>query len=236
MKDRNLVLTNVEKRENVFLSRVYLKMTGALALTAVVAFLVAQSASLMRFVVLNPVAMIVLAIAQIGLVMYLSARVESMSKLSATLCFFGYAALTGVTFSVIVTAFLGTLVIAKAFISASVVFALAAIYGAVTKKSLKGWASWLMMALIGVIIASLINMFLGSSMLDLIICGVGVLIFTLLTAWDSQKLTDMNARYGTMMTEEELSKISVMGALDLYLDFINIFLYFVRIFARANDR
>ena len=236
MKDKDLILTNVERRENVFLSRVYLKMTAALALTAVVAFLVSQSASLMRFVVLNPFSMIILAIAQIVLVIYLSARVEKMTKLTASLCFAGYAALTGVTFSVIVTAFVGTTVIAKAFVSSAVVFGLAATYGAVTKKSLKGWGSWLMMALIGIIIASVLNLLMRSTMLDLMISGAGVLIFTLLTAWDSQKLTQMNAMYGSSMTEEELSKISVMGALDLYLDFINIFLYFVRIFGRVNDR
>lgn len=236
MKDKDFILTNVERRENVFLSKVYLKMTAALALTAIVAYLVAQSYTVMRFAVLNPFSMIILALVQIGLVMYLSARVETMSTSSATLCFFGYAALTGVTFSVIVTAFVGTFVITKAFVSSAVVFGLAALYGAVTKKSLKGWTNWLMMALVGILIATLVNMLFRSSVLDLLISAVGVLIFTLLTAWDSQKLTQMNAAYGYSMTEDELSKISIMGALDLYLDFINIFLYFVRIFARVNDR
>lgn len=235
MKDNDFILTNVERRENVFLNRVYLKMMAALVLTGVVAFLVAQSATLMRFVVLNPFAMIVLAIVQIGLVMYLSSRVESMSKMNAALCFAGYAALTGVTFSVIVTAYVGTFVIAKAFIASAVVFGLAAIYGAVTKKSLKGWINWLMMALVGLLITSLMNFFFRSVMLDYVISGVGVLIFTGVTAWDSQKLVFMNRQYGPSMTEDELSKISVMGALDLYLDFINIFLYFIRIFARSND-
>lgn len=236
MKDKDFILTNVERRENVFLSKVYLKMTAALALTAIVAYLVAQSYTVMRFVLLNPFSMIILALVQIGLVMYLSARVETMSTQSATFCFFGYAALTGVTFSVIVTAFVGTFVITKAFICSAVVFGLAAIYGAVTKKSLKGWINWLMMAVVGILIATLINMLFRSTALELLISAVGVLIFTLLTAWDSQKLTQMNAAYGYSMTEDELSKISIMGALDLYLDFINIFLYFVRIFARVNDR
>lgn len=235
MKDNDAILTNVERRENVFLNRVYLKMVGALLLTAVVAFFVAQSATLMRFVVLNPFSMLIMALVQMGLVMYLSMKVETMSTAAAHGCFIGYSVITGITFSTIVTAFAGTMVITKAFVSAAVVFGLAAIYGAVTKKSLKGWMNWLMMSLVGVLVATLINMIFRSSMLDLMITIVGVLIFTLLTAWDSQKLTSLNRSYGSYMTADELSKISIMGALDLYLDFINIFLYFVRIFGRSND-
>ena len=92
-----------------------------------------------------------------------------------------------------------------------------------------------MMGLISLIVVSLINLIIGSSMLDMIISGAGVIIFAFLTAWDSQKLMDMNTNCGPYMTSEELSKLSIMGALDLYLDFINIFLYFVRLFARARD-
>ena len=235
MRDNDTVLANVERRENVFLNRVYLKMVGALLLTAVVAFLVAQSASLMRFVVLNPFSMIILAVAQMGLVMYLSMRVESMSTSTANLCFIGYSVVTGITFSTIVTAFAGTLVIVKAFVASAVVFGLAAIYGAVTKKSLKGWMSWLMMSVVGILVATLINFIFRSTMLDLMITIVGVLVFTLMTAWDSQKLTSLNRSYGSYMTADELSKISIMGAMDLYLDFLNIFLYFVRIFAHTDE-
>lgn len=234
MKDKDIILNNVDRRENAFLSRVYLKMMGALALTAVVAFLVASSEAIMRFVVAKPTTLIILAIAQVLLVVYLSMRIEKMSTLAANLCFIGYAFFTGVTFSVIVTAYIGTYVIAKAFVSSAVVFGLASGYGALTKKSLKGWSSWILMSLVGIIIASVVNMFLGSSTLDLIISAVGVVIFTLVTAWDSQKLIDMNRSYGKSMTDEELSKISIMGALDLYLDFINIFIYFLRIFEKKN--
>ena len=236
MKGKDIVLNNVGRRENVFLTRVYLKMTGALVLTALVAYLVSMSAQLMHYVVLNPISMVILAIAQIGLVIYLSSRVEHMSKSAASLCFAGYAVLTGVTFSTIFTVYVGTGVITKAFVSSAIVFALASVYGTVTKKSIKGWGGWLMMSLVGIIIASLVNLLLRSTMLDLMISAIGVLVFTLLTAWDSQKLCKMNAMYGSSMSEDELSKISVMGALDLYLDFINIFLYFIRIFARSNDR
>ena len=92
-----------------------------------------------------------------------------------------------------------------------------------------------MMALISLIVVSVINMFLGSGMLEMIISGAGVVIFSLITAWDSQKLMDMNRNCGPYMTQEELSKLSIMGALELYLDFINIFLYLVRLFGSARD-
>ena len=90
-------------------------------------------------------------------------------------------------------------------------------------------------AVTGMTLTSLINMFLGSSALDLLISAVGVLLFTGLTAWDSQKIADMNRSYGSMMTNEELTKIGILGALDLYLDFLNIFLYLLRIFGRSSD-
>ena len=236
MKDNDMILTNVERRENVFLSRVYLNMMLALLVTGVVAFLTAQSTAIMKVFVMNPVAMVVIAIVEMGLVMYLSGRVERMSVGSAYICFYLYAILTGFTFSVIVTAYARTFVIAKAFMPSGVVFGLAAIYGAITKKSLKGWINWLMMALVGLLITTIVNIFLLSPMVDILVSGLGVVLFTLLTAWDSQKLTSLNRSYGSSMSSEDLQKISIMGALDLYLDFINIFLYFVRLFGRSNDR
>ena len=166
--------------------------------------------------------------------MVLSSRVERLSTGAATGIFVGYSVLTGFTLSSVFIVYTGTVII-QAFISAAAVFAAGAIYGAVSKKDLRGMGSYLMLGLVGLIIASLLNMFIRSSGLDFIVSIAGVLLFTGLTAWDSQRIADMNARFGSEMTNEELTKIDILGALDLYLDFINIFLYLLRIFGRSDN-
>ena len=172
---------------------------------------------------------------EIAFVFILSGKLEKLSVGATYGLFFGYSFVTGVTFSSLFLVYAGTSILTLSFVTAAAVFGVAAVYGSVTKKSIKGWGGWLMMGLISLIVVSLINLIIGSSMLDMIISGAGVIIFAFLTAWDSQKLMDMNTNCGPYMTSEELSKLSIMGALDLYLDFINIFLYLVRLFARARD-
>ena len=231
---KSIVLRDVKLRENALMKNVYLWMILGLAITAGVSFAVSQSITLMRYILLNPFVTIAVFIAQIVLVMVLSGRVERLSTGAAIALFLGYSALTGVTLSSIFLAYTGTS-IAVAFVSALSVFAGGAIYGAVTKKSLKSWGGFLMMGLFGLIIASLLNMLFASSGLNFLVSIVGVVLFTGLTAWDSQRIADMNAQYGQDMTNEELTKIGILGALDLYLDFINIFLYLVRIFGRSDN-
>ena len=231
---KTIVLRDVKLRENALMKNVYLWMILGLAITAGVSFAVSQSITLMRYILLNPFVTIAIFIAQIVLVMVLSGRVERLSTGAAIALFLGYSALTGVTLSSIFLAYTGTS-IAVAFVSALSVFAGGAIYGAVTKKSLKSWGGFLMMGLFGLIIASLLNMLFASSGLNFLVSIVGVVLFTGLTAWDSQRIADMNAQYGQNMTNEELTKIGILGALDLYLDFINIFLYLVRIFGRSDN-
>ena len=211
------ILTNVEERQNVFLKKVYLWMALGLAVTALAAFLTASSPFLVKYVTLNPIVTIICCVVEI------------------VLLFFAYSAVTGVTFSSIILAYAGTNIITLSFVTAAVVFGSAALYGSMTKRSIKGWGGWLMMALISLIVVSVINMFLGSGMLEMIISGAGVVIFSLITAWDSQKLMDMNRNCGPYMTKEEMDKISILGALDLYLDFVNIFLYLLRLFANAKN-
>ncbi len=229
-----IVMRDVKLRENALLKNVYLWMILGLAVTAGVSFAVSQSITLMRFVLLNPLVTIGVFVAQIVLVMMLSGRVERLQTGTAIALFLGYSALTGVTLSSIFLAYTGTS-IAIAFVSALSVFAGGAIYGAVTKKSLKSWGGYLTMGLFGLIIASLINLFFASSGLNFLVSIVGVVLFTGLTAWDSQRIADMNAQYGADMTTEELTKIGILGALDLYLDFINIFLYLVRLVGRSDN-
>ena len=231
---KSIVLRDVKVRENALMKNVYLWMILGLAVTAGVSFAVSQSVTLMRFVLLNPHLTIGVLVAQIILVIMLSGRVERLRTGTAISLFIGYSALTGVTLSSIFLAFTGTS-IAISFVSALSVFAAGAIYGAVTKKSLRSWGGFLTMGLFGLVIASLINMFFASSGLNFLVSIVGVVLFKALTAWDSQRIADMNAQYGQEMTSEELTKIGILGALDLYLDFINIFLYLLRIFGRSDN-
>ncbi len=231
---KTIVLKDVKLRENALMKNVYLWMTLGLAITAATSFGVSQSVAMIRFFLLNPIVTIAVFIAQIVLVIMLSGRVERLSKGAAIGIFIGYSALTGITLSSIFIAYTGTSIL-TAFISALAVFAGGAIYGAVTKKSLKSWGAFLSMGLFGLIIASLVNLIFPSSMLNMLVSVVGVVLFTGLTAWDSQRIADMNAQFGQDMTSEELTKIGILGALDLYLDFINIFLYLVRIFGRSDN-
>ena len=231
---KTIVLKDVKLRENALMKNVYLWMTLGLAITAATSFGVSQSVAMIRFFLLNPIVTIAVFIAQIVLVIMLSGRVERLSKGAAIGIFIGYSALTGITLSSIFIAYTGTSIL-TAFISALAVFAGGAIYGAVTKKSLKSWGAFLSMGLFGLIIASLVNLIFPSSMLNMLVSVVGVVLFTGLTAWDSQRIADMNALFGQDMTSEELTKIGILGALDLYLDFINIFLYLVRIFGRSDN-
>ena len=218
------MLTNVEARQNVYLKKVYLWMALGLGVTALTAFLTAASPSIVKFIYSNPFVTILCFVLELAFVFILSGRLEKLSVGACFGLFFGYSFVTGVTFSSILLVYAGTNVITLSFVTASAVFGVAAIYGSVTKKSIKGWGGWIVMGLISLIIVSLVNIFIGSSRLEMLISGVGVILFAFLTAWDSQKLMDMNRNCGPYMTQDELSKLSIMGALDLYLDFINIFL------------
>lgn len=229
------MLTNVEARQNVYLKKVYLWMALGLGVTALTAFLTAASPSIVKFIYSNPFVTILCFVLEIAFVFILSGRLEKLSVGACFGLFFGYSFVTGVTFSSILLVYAGTNVITLSFVTASAVFGVAAIYGSVTKKSIKGWGGWIMMGLISLIVVSLVNIFIGSSRIEMLISGVGVILFAFLTAWDSQKLMDMNRNCGPYMTQDELSKLSIMGALDLYLDFINIFLYLVRLFGSAKD-
>lgn len=231
---KSIVLRDVKIRENALMKSVYLWMILGLAITAAVAFFTSQSATLLRYLVLNPFVTIAVFIAQLVLVMVLSGRVERLSTGAATAIFLGYSALTGLTLSTIFLVYTGTSIF-TAFIAALSVFAGGAIYGAVTKKDLRGIGGYLTMGLFGLIIASLLNMLFRLSALDFLISIVGVVLFTGLTAWDSQRIADINRQYGSEMTSEELTKIGILGALNLYLDFLNIFLYLLRIFGRSDN-
>ena len=210
------MLTNVEARQNVYLKKVYLWMALGLGVTALTAFLTAASPSIVKFIYSNPFVTILCFVLELAFVFILSGRLEKLSVGACFGLFFGYSFVTGVTFSSILLVYAGTNVITLSFVTASAVFGVAAIYGSVTKKSIKGWGGWIMMGLISLIVVSLVNIFIGSSRLEMLISGVGVILFAFLTAWDSQKLMDMNRNCGPYMTQDELSKLSIMGALSTY--------------------
>jgi FtsH-binding integral membrane protein len=191
-----------------------------------VAAVVQGNELLLRFAADN---IIILFIVQLGIVLGISAAINRINALAALGLFFVYAATLGLTIGLIVTAYTGASV-ATAFLSASAMFGAAALYGATTKRSLAGLGGILFMGLIGLIVASVVNLFVGWSMLSWIISVVGVVIFTALTAYDVQRIQagDLAARTGSM------EKAAVIGALHLYLDFINLFLFLLRLLGNRN--
>lgn len=236
MSERNSsILQNVATRERTILKNVYLWMTAGLGLTALVAFFVASNPSLLRALVGNTMGFLLIVVGQFALVFYLSARLDRMSQASAIGAFLAYSALNGIMLSTIFAVYAGV-VIYKTFFTTALMFGGMSLYAMTTKRDLNKFGSYLVMGLWGLIIASLINMFLGSSGLDYLISFIGVGIFLGLTAWDTQKIIRMNEQYGSGIDEETFTKLSIIGALTLYLDFLNLFLFLLRIFGRSNDR
>lgn len=211
--------------------KVYVRMTMALAITGICAYGVATSPNIMQMIYGNSMTIWVLFIVELGLVFYTTARIQKLSLTTATTLFIIYSALNGVTLSGIFIVYSMTS-IAKVFFITAGTFAAMALYGYFTKTDLSKIGNILFMALIGLIIATVVNLFLKSAMFDLILCYIGVGIFVGLTAWDSQKIKHMLAMQVDM--SESAQKIALMGALSLYLDFINLFLYLLRIFGNRN--
>jgi uncharacterized protein len=209
-----------------FMVRVYNWMTAGLGITGFMAFYISNSSAMMNIIFGNPIMPIALIITQIGLVFWLATRVMQMSASKATGVFMLYAGLTGITFSAIFMAYT-TASIFSTFLVTAGTFGAMSLYGYTTKKDLTSWGSFLFMGLIGIIIASLVNMFMQSSMMHMIITYAGVLIFVGLTAYDTQKIKEMNI-LGNEGTEED-TKEAIRGALTLYLDFINLFLMLLRL-------
>ncbi|VAX23297.1 Inner membrane protein YbhL [hydrothermal vent metagenome] len=217
---------SVAAEQQRFMVRVYNWMCAGLGITGVVAYIVASDETLMAVLMGSPFLLIGLVIAQLGLVFWLASRVMQMSQMTAMTVFMGYAALTGVTFSTIFVIYTSGS-ITSAFLVTAGTFAAMSFYGYTTKKDLTSWGSFLFMGLIGIIIASVVNMFLASTAMHWIITYAGVLIFVGLTAYDTQKIKEMNI-LGNEGTEED-TKEAIRGALTLYLDFINLFLMILRI-------
>jgi len=213
-----------------FLQRVYFFMFSGLVISGVVAYLVASSEGLFLSIMKNSVCLIGLVILQVGLVIALSAAINKITPFIAGLLFFLYSAITGVTLSIVLVVY-STKSIFTVLGITSIIFAMMSLYGFFTKTDLTSIGKLLFFFLIGVIIATVVNIFLKSSFLDYIICYVGIGVFMGLTAYDTQKIKTMATN---LIDYPDGQKYAILGALSLYLDFINIFLYLLRLFGRRD--
>ncbi len=215
---------------SVVMRKVYVRMFFALVVTALTALYVASSPAILTTILGSRAIFFGLMIAELAVVFIVTGMLHKLSTTTAVLLFYLYAILNGVVFSSIFVAYeLGS--IAYTFFITAGVFGAMSVYGLVTKNDMTKFGSYCIMALFGLIIATIVNIFVASSTLDWIISLVGVALFIGLTAWDTQKIK--NAAYTT--EPSQMGKLATIGALSLYLDFINLFLYLLRFFGRSND-
>ncbi len=222
----------IQREQATFITKVYSWMAMALALTGFTAYAVASSEAMIQMIFGSMFVFYGLIIAELGLVWYISSRLHSMTANTATSLFVLYSVLNGLTMAFIFLVYTASS-IASTFLITAGTFGAMSFYGYTTKKDLTSWGNILFMAVIGLIIASIVNIFLKSSMFNFIISCIGVLVFTGLTAYDTQKIKEMNI-IGNDGTEED-RKEAISGALCLYLDFINLFLFLLRLLGGRRD-
>ena len=220
--------TNVSKTaQSTLMRNVYTWMTLALAITGLTAMYMAKSLTVINMMMQNSMLFWGVLIAEVVLVMYMSARINKISFTTATLLFIAYSILNGVTLSILFLIYTASSIATTFFVTAGT-FGAMALFGYVTKKDLTRIGSLCIMGVIGLIIASVVNMFLHNTMMDMIISYVGVLLFVGLTAYDAQKIKHLLSG-DDIEVNESTQKIALLGALTLYLDFINLFIYLLRI-------
>ena len=212
-----------------YMLRIYNYMASGLALTGIVAY-VAASSGFYASIARTPVMWLVV-LAPLGLVMWLSYGIQRMQASTAQALFWVYSGLMGLSLGVVFLAFTGTS-IARVFFITGGTFAAMSLYGYTTQRDLSGFGSFLFMGLIGIIIAGLVNIFIHSSALQFAISVIGVIVFTGLTAWDTQQIKEM---YYEADGAEIASKKAIMGALRLYLDFINLFMMLLQLMGTRRD-
>jgi FtsH-binding integral membrane protein len=220
----------VAERVTAFLGAVYRWMFVGLGVTAAVAYVLSGSPALMQGLLENRIMFFGIIIAELGLVFYLSARVQHLTPTTAMMLFLVYSALNGVTLSVIMMAYTGAS-IATTFVVTAGMFGGLAIFGTTTTRSLAGAAQFFYMGLIGLVLASIIGIFWQSDTLQFLISVVGVIVFTGLTAWDAQRLKQM----GATLPSDKVGAYAIVGALSLYLNFINLFLILLRFGGGRRD-
>lgn len=216
------------ERASQHMAKVYGWMFAGLFLTAMISFITLTTPLI--YLVVNPVARIVALVGQVGLVIFLSARAMKMERSTAILSFLGYSALNGFVFSIVFFVYTEASILLT-FGFAAAAFGVMSIYGTVTKKDLTSVGSFFLMGLVGIVLASIVNFFLRSPALYYGISYLGIAIFLGLTAYDTQKIRQYHAQFAG--TERE-GNVAILGALTLYLDFINLFLYLLRIMGRRR--
>ena len=220
--------TQAQVQVNQFIRSVYNWMAAGLALTGIVALYVASSESLIRMIFSNQLLFFGLIIGELALVFYLSARIQKIQASTATGLFLLYSALNGLTLSFVFLIYTSSSVASVFFICAAT-FGACSLYGMSTQRDLTSMGSFMTMGLIGIVIASVVNMFIQSSGMNLIISYIGVIVFVGLTAYDTQKLKMMALSQPADLDAGVVRKGTILGALTLYLDFINLFLMLMRI-------
>ena len=221
--------TRTAERVSAFLTKVYGWMFIGLGITAAVAYFVASSPALTGALMANRLVFFALILIELGLVFFLSARVQSLEPATAAGLFVGYAALNGVTLSLILLIYTGAS-IAMTFVVTGAMFGALAVYGTTTSRSLAGVGQFFFMGLIGLVLASVVGMFWHSDALQFLITVVGVVVFTGLTAWDAQRLKQM----ALTLPDGHAGAYAVVGALSLYLNFVNLFLMLLRLQGRRE--
>ena len=219
---------------NDFVRSVYNWMGLGLALTGVVAFYVSSSPTLIRMFLGNPILLLILIFGELGLVFSISGMINRMSASTATFLFVLYSALNGITLSSIFLIYTRTSIVNTFFVCAAT-FVACSIYGWTTKRDLTSFGGFLVMGLIGIIIASLVNMFIRSSAMGVMITYIGVFVFLGLTAYDTQRLKEMALTQPAGLDAGVVRKGAILGALSLYLDFINLFLLLLRFFGQSRE-
>lgn len=223
-------LVGADVRITSFLSKVYGWMFLGLLVTAGTAFVVASSPLLIETLILNRILFWGLVFGQLGLVFYLSARVEKMSPVTAATLFMIYSAMVGITTSVVLLLYTGASLFATFMVTAGM-FGGLALFGTFTKRSLAGIGQFAFMGLFGLIIAMIVGLFWQNDALQFVISVVGVIVFTGLTAWDAQRLKHM----AVALPDGRVGAYAVVGALSLYLDFINLFFFLLRFMGGRKD-
>ncbi|MHC1745027.1 MAG: Bax inhibitor-1/YccA family protein [Syntrophobacteraceae bacterium] len=222
----------VAAAQGEFVRKVYNWMGLGLALTAVVSLFTASSPSLLKLIFGNSILFFGLILAELGLVIALSAGINRMQASTAGFMFFLYSALNGLTLSVILIAYTSASVASTFFVTAGT-FGAMSLYGYTTQRDLTSWGSFLTMGLIGVVLASLVNLFFKSSAVYWLVTYAGIIVFVGLAAYDAQKIKAMAIQ--GFEDEQSERKGAIIGALQLYLDFINLFLLLLRIFGKQRD-
>jgi len=214
-----------------FMYKVYGWMATALAITAATAFYIFKTPALSQ-AIFQPGIVFALIIGQFALVLFLGFMISRMNFATAVLAFLLYSLLTGVTLSSIFFVFTQASIVATFVVTAGM-FGVMALYGYLTNEDLSSMANILMMALVGLIIGLFVNMFLRSAAFDFVLSGIGVVVFAMLTAYDVQKIKQLGQ---SMIAQGEMAgKVSILGALTLYLDFINLFLFLLRFLGQKKE-